>query len=76
MRHGPHRPEGVRRGAAATGTPPARSTPTALHWAEPAYITSDITTGTHTGRPYRGDVPHRYEALEPGTKIVLIMQHV
>ncbi|WP_268220486.1 helix-turn-helix domain-containing protein [Streptomyces sp. EMB24] len=25
---------------------------------------------------YRGDVPHRYEALEPGTKFVLIMQHV
>ncbi|MFE7955309.1 helix-turn-helix domain-containing protein [Streptomyces sp. NPDC057413] len=25
---------------------------------------------------YRGDVPHAYEALEPGTKFVLIMQHV
>ncbi|GAA1433579.1 XRE family transcriptional regulator [Streptomyces thermospinosisporus] len=25
---------------------------------------------------YRGDVPHAYEALEPGTRFVLIMQHV
>lgn len=25
---------------------------------------------------YRGDVPHAYEALEAGTKFVLIMQHV
>ncbi|MFE1295317.1 helix-turn-helix domain-containing protein [Streptomyces sp. NPDC058731] len=25
---------------------------------------------------YRGDVPHAYEALKPGTKFVLIMQHV
>ncbi|MEU0738452.1 helix-turn-helix domain-containing protein [Streptomyces sp. NPDC006134] len=25
---------------------------------------------------YRGDVPHAYEALEPGTAFVLIMQHV
>ncbi|MFF7859253.1 helix-turn-helix domain-containing protein [Streptomyces sp. NPDC007904] len=25
---------------------------------------------------YRGDVPHTYEALEPGTEFVLIMQHV
>jgi transcriptional regulator with XRE-family HTH domain len=25
---------------------------------------------------YRGDLPHTYEALEPGTKFVLIMQHV
>ena len=25
---------------------------------------------------YRGDVPHTYEALEPGTTFVLIMQHV
>ncbi|MFJ5261593.1 helix-turn-helix domain-containing protein [Streptomyces sp. NPDC088387] len=25
---------------------------------------------------YRGDVAHSYEALEPGTKFVLIMQHV
>ncbi|CAL9456820.1 HTH-type transcriptional regulator SutR [Streptomyces sp. enrichment culture] len=25
---------------------------------------------------YRGDVPHAYEALEPGTTFVLIMQHV
>ncbi|GAA0636549.1 hypothetical protein GCM10009535_11030 [Streptomyces thermocarboxydovorans] len=24
----------------------------------------------------RGDVPHTYEALEPGTRCVLIMQHV
>lgn len=25
---------------------------------------------------YRGDVPHAYEALEPGTTFVLVMQHV
>ncbi|MBL1105492.1 helix-turn-helix transcriptional regulator [Streptomyces sp. 5-8] len=25
---------------------------------------------------YRGDVPHAYEALAPGTKFVLIMQHM
>ncbi|MFJ5776529.1 helix-turn-helix domain-containing protein [Streptomyces sp. NPDC093094] len=25
---------------------------------------------------YRGDVPHAYEALEPGSRFVLIMQHV
>lgn len=25
---------------------------------------------------YRGDVPHTYEALEPGTTFVLVMQHV
>ncbi|MCF1599951.1 DNA-binding protein, partial [Streptomyces muensis] len=25
---------------------------------------------------YRGDVPHAYEALAPGTTFVLIMQHV
>ncbi|MEU3841778.1 XRE family transcriptional regulator [Streptomyces sp. NPDC028635] len=25
---------------------------------------------------YRGDVPHLYEAVEPGTKFVLIMQHM
>ncbi|MEV0218479.1 XRE family transcriptional regulator [Streptomyces sp. NPDC050704] len=25
---------------------------------------------------YRGDVPHRYEALAPGTTFVLVMQHV
>lgn len=25
---------------------------------------------------YRGDVPHAYEALAPGTRFVLIMQHV
>ncbi|XHM62775.1 helix-turn-helix domain-containing protein [Streptomyces nigra] len=25
---------------------------------------------------YRGDVPHLYEALEPGTFFVLVMQHV
>lgn len=37
--------------AAATGPPPASSTPTALNWAEPAYTTRDIATGTHTGRP-------------------------
>lgn len=25
---------------------------------------------------YRGDVPHSYEALEPGTMFVMVMQHV
>ena len=25
---------------------------------------------------YRGDVPHSYEALAPGTTFVLVMQHV
>jgi quercetin dioxygenase-like cupin family protein len=25
---------------------------------------------------YRGDVPHSYEALTPGTSFVLVMQHV
>ncbi|POX56428.1 DNA-binding protein [Streptomyces sp. Ru71] len=25
---------------------------------------------------YRGDVPHSYEALEPGTTFVLVMQHI
>ncbi|MDN3251031.1 XRE family transcriptional regulator [Streptomyces sp. ZSW22] len=25
---------------------------------------------------YRGDVPHSYEALEPGTTFVMVMQHV
>jgi hypothetical protein len=25
---------------------------------------------------YRGDVPHAYEALVPGTAFVLVMQHV
>ncbi|MFF8883103.1 cupin domain-containing protein, partial [Streptomyces flaveolus] len=25
---------------------------------------------------YRGDMPHSYEALEPGTTFVMVMQHI
>ncbi len=37
--------------AAATGPPPAVSSPTALNWAEPAYTSSDMRTGTQRGSP-------------------------
>ncbi|CAL9296416.1 hypothetical protein SUDANB66_02628 [Streptomyces sp. SudanB66_2053] len=36
----------------------------------------ELELGVGDYMAYRGDVPHRYEALEPGTKFVLIMQHV
>ncbi len=36
----------------------------------------EVDLGVGDYMAYRGDVPHRYEALEPGTKFVLIMQHV
>ncbi|MEQ8142793.1 cupin domain-containing protein [Streptomyces sp. OP7] len=36
----------------------------------------EVELGPGDCMAYRGDVPHRYEALEPGTKFVLIMQHV
>ncbi|MGW0708658.1 helix-turn-helix domain-containing protein [Streptomyces sp. NPDC002643] len=42
--------------------------------AGPAGETVELAPGDYI--TYRGDVPHSYEALEPGTAFVLIMQHV
>ncbi len=40
----------------------------------PAEDPVELGTGDYTAFP--GDVPHVYEALEPGTWIVLVMEHV
>jgi transcriptional regulator with XRE-family HTH domain len=42
--------------------------------AGPAEETVELEPGDYMA--YRGDVPHSYEALEPGTTFVLVMQHV
>jgi len=42
--------------------------------AGPAGGTEELGPGDYM--TYRGDVPHSYEALAPGTTFVLVMQHV
>jgi len=42
--------------------------------AGPAGETEELGPGDYM--TYRGDVPHSYEALAPGTTFVLVMQHV
>ncbi|MGW7068518.1 helix-turn-helix domain-containing protein [Streptomyces sp. NPDC054855] len=42
--------------------------------AGPSGETVELSAGDYMS--YRGDVPHVYEALEPGTAFVLIMQHI
>ncbi|MFC8129005.1 helix-turn-helix domain-containing protein [Streptomyces sp. NPDC057302] len=42
--------------------------------AGPSDETVELAAGDYMS--YRGDVPHLYEALEPGTTFVLVMQHV
>ncbi|GAA3087762.1 XRE family transcriptional regulator [Streptomyces rectiviolaceus] len=41
--------------------------------AGPSDATVELSAGDYMS--YRGDVPHLYEALDPGTTFVLVMQH-
>lgn len=69
----------------ASSTPAGRAQPAN----PPAYTSTDMATVAQAGRPeqapvelgpgdyatFPGDVPHRYEALAPGTFAVLVMEH-
>lgn len=38
-------------------------------------VGSEITLNTRDYATFRGDIPHAYEALEPGTWVVMIIEH-
>ncbi len=74
LRGGPGAGDGAGLGPAHAGDGGARRGERGTVSAGPEGEEVELGVGDYMA--YRGDVPHRYEALEPGTKFVLIMQHV
>ena len=61
---------------AASGDPPASTTPTAAICDPPAKTSTDSAAGPGDYLRYPGDIPHVFDALEPGTLGVIVMEHV